>query len=280
MFLRARNIPEIHRLLTERPCDLDKLRGAKVSLTVTLFLALAHQHARRSGAKDLARIIADLDLAGVGAATQRLEPTSVQRSTDPFGSPSFDLYRITSRADLLSPQWSLFYDRFRRSAAGGRKGRTYRAVGGVLGEMGDNVVSHAFEREDKPCSALAGFYVADGTACFCVADAGQGFLQSLRRAPAWNYLQTDHQALDAVVNKHATSRPGETEGGGFKQLFSTLLDYNGLVLLRSGSCAFQLENTRDVRRLTALNSLHVPGSIVTVAISDCGQPSELPLEKV
>jgi hypothetical protein len=73
------------------------------------------------------------------------------RCPAPFGSPTFDLYRITSKSDLLSPLWSLFYDRFRRSAANGRKGKTYRAGGGVLGELGDNVVSHAFEREDKPC---------------------------------------------------------------------------------------------------------------------------------
>jgi hypothetical protein len=37
-------------------------------------------------------------------------------------------------------------------------------------------------------------------------------LSSLRRAPAWSSLQTDHEALDAVVNKHATSIPGEKEG--------------------------------------------------------------------
>lgn len=280
MFLRAKNIPEIYRLLTERPATLHKLDSADVSLTVTLFLALAHQRAVQTGANELARQIASLKLAGVSAAIDILQPNRIQRSPNSFGAPSFDLYRITSKADLLSEQWPLFYDRFRRSAARGRKGNTYRAVGGVLGEMGDNVVSHAFEREDRPCPALAGFYVADGTACFCVADAGQGFLHSLRRAPTWSSLQTDHQALDAVVNKHATSRPEEVEGGGFKQLFSTLLDYNGLVLLRSGSCTFQMENTRDVRQLTALNSLHVPGSIITVAISDAGRPSELPLEKV
>lgn len=279
MFLRANDIPDIHRLLTERPAELDKLHGADVSLTVTLFLALAHRHALQGGANNLARQIAGLALPGLVAAIHHLQHNRIQRSPDSFGAPSFDLYRITSKADLLSEQWLLFYDRFRRSAARGRKGKTYRAVGGVLGEMGDNVVSHAFECEDKPCPALAGFHVANGTACFCVADAGQGFLQSLRRAPAWRSLQTDHQALDAVVNKHATSRPGETEGGGFKQLFSSLLDFNGLVMLRSGSCGFQLENARDVRRLTAHNSIHVPGSIVTVAISDRGTPSELPVEK-
>jgi hypothetical protein len=280
MFLRANNIPEIYRLLAERPDELDNLSGAEVSLTVTLFLAIAHRHAEKRGAKDLARKIGELNLPGVAAAREKLEPTHAQRSPDSFGSPSFDLYRITSKDDLLSPQWPLFYDRFRRSAASGRKGRTYRAVGGVLGEMGDNVVSHAFEHEDKPCLALAGFHVADGTACFCVADLGQGFLQSLRRASAWTSLQTDQQALDAVVTKNATSRQGETQGGGFKQLFSSLLDFNGLVLLRSGSCGFQLENDREVRRLTALNSLHVPGSVVTVAISDRAKPCELPVKKI
>ena len=278
MFLEAKRIPEVRRLLDGPPREIEKIRGAEISLTIALFMALSHRSAQDRANTKLARSIAELDFPGVGEAIQRLEPSSTQLSREPFGSPCFDLYRIGSKHDLLSPEWSLFCDRFRRSAANGRKGSMYRAVGGVLGEMGDNVVSHAFESEDKPCAAIAGFHVAGETACFCVADCGQGFLRSLRRSPAWSVLPTDNQALEAVVNKHATSRTGETEGGGFKQLFNSLLDFNGLVVLRSGSCTFRLENNRDVRHLTTLNSLHTPGSVVTVAIARAGRPLEQPLD--
>jgi hypothetical protein len=278
MFLASKNIPDIQRLLAGAPEGLEKIRGAEASLAVALFMALAHRSAHNQGDLDLARRIGELGLPGVAPAIQRLEPASNQICPEPFGSPSLDFYRIGSKQDLLSQEWSLFYDRFRRSAANGRKGKTYRAVGGVLGELGDNVVWHAFEADDKPCTALAGFHVQADTACFCVADSGQGFLRSLRRSPTWGALRSDREALDAVVNKRATSRSGETEGGGFKQLFNSLLDFNGLVLLRSGGCAFRLENCHETRRLTIRESLHVAGAAVTVAISPCGPPSELPLK--
>ncbi len=278
MFLESKNIPEIQRLLAGPPNGIENIRGADISLTVALFLALAHRSAHSNGNGHLARSISHLSLPGVAEAIRRVEPGGTQVSPQPFGAPPFDLYRISSKQDLLSHEWQLFYDRFRRSFAGSRTGKAYRAVGGVLGEMGDNVVRHAFEAEDKPCPALAGFYVADDNASFCVADCGQGFLRSLRRAPAWSSLQTDHEALDAVVNKHATSIPGEKEGGGFKQLFNSLLDLNGLVILRSGSCAFRLENCGPSRVLTSRQTLHVAGSAVTVAISTRGKPSEVPFK--
>jgi hypothetical protein len=155
----------------------------------------------------------------------------------------------------------------------------YTGVAAVLGEMGDNVVWHAFEAQDRPCPAVAGFHVANGTASFCVADAGQGFLKSLQRSTKWADLLSDHDALDAVVTKRATSRPNENEGGGFKQLFNSLLDFNGLLILRSGASAFHLVNKGADRELHAENCAHVPGSAVTTVICGSGQPKELPLEK-
>jgi hypothetical protein len=278
MFLESKNIPEIQRLLAGPPNGIEKLRGAEISLTAALFLALAHRSALTQGNGHLARSISRLSLPGVTEAIRCVDPGGMQVSPQPFGAPPFDLYRISSKQDLLSHEWQLFYDRFRRTFAGSRTGKTYRAVGGILGEMGDNVVRHAFESEDKPCPALAGFCVEGDNASFCVADSGQGFLRSLRRSPAWRSLSTDHAALDAVVNKHATSIPGEKEGGGFKQLFSSLLDFNGLVILRSGSCAFRLENCGPSQLLTSRQTILVAGSAVTVAISTRGKPSEVPLK--
>jgi hypothetical protein len=280
MLLDANKIPELQRLLdSAQPDTFEKLRGAEVTLTVALFLALAHRSASDAGKADLARKIAHLCLPGVQRAIMCLENSGEQISREPFGSPDLDLYKIGSKQDLLSDEWSLFYDRFRRSAANGRRGTMFRGVGGVLGEMGDNVVWHAFETENKPCLAIAGFYITDDTASFCVADCGQGFLRSLRRSPIWAPLSSDNEALDAVVNKHATSRIGEKEGGGFKQLFNALLDFNGLVILRSGSCAYWLENRGATRHLTVRQSVHVTGSHVTVAISTGGQPLEIPLKE-
>ncbi len=74
MFLGYKNVPDIHRLLTGAPDGIEKIRGAEISLTVALFLALAHLLAQQTGAKDLAQRIASLNLTGVAAAMQCLTP--------------------------------------------------------------------------------------------------------------------------------------------------------------------------------------------------------------
>ncbi len=281
MFLESKHIPELQRLLEQPEAEgLTKIRGADVCLSVALFLAVTHHTLWSSRKSEAAGSIARLGLPGVSRSINCLADTKPHHCREPFGAPPFDLYRISSKADLLCEQWSLFRDRFRRSAAGGRRSDMYIGVAGVLNEMADNVVWHAFEAEDKPCPAIAGFHVTNGSASFCVADCGVGFLRSLHRSVQWAGLKTDHEALDAVVSKHATSRIGEKEGGGFKQLFNSLLDFNGLVILRSGSSSFRMENTvSSNRRRTASNSMHVPGSAVTTVISNRGQPTEQPLEK-
>jgi hypothetical protein len=58
-----------------------------------------------TGATNLAQSILDLNLPGVAPATHCLQSASTQKSADPFGAPAFDLYRIASKADLLSHEW-------------------------------------------------------------------------------------------------------------------------------------------------------------------------------
>jgi hypothetical protein len=281
MLLTATKVPELNRLLTSSDAAaVERLRGSQITLTSCLFLALVHRTALRSANEAGPQSIARLKSSRLLEAIQCLSREGQQISQQPFASPPFDLYRITSAQDLLSQEWVLFYDRFRRSAANGRKSEMFTGVSGVLGEMGDNVVSHAFEKEDQPCPAIAGFHVSNGAACFCVADCGQGFLRSLQRSTAWSRLTTDREALDAVVNEQATSRSGEATGGGFKQLFKSLLDFNGLVILRSGNCTYVLESSGDTRRFTVREGGWVPGASVTVVISGRGQPQEQMLENL
>lgn len=278
MLLDATKVPDLCRVLTgDKPDGLEKVRGASVTLTTAVSLALLHRQQLTTGAAARAQLLGQLGLPGVAAAIRLLGTNGRPNSADPFGAPSFELYPIRSRADVSSEEWTLFYDRFRRSATGRRKSDMFRSVGGVLGEMGDNVPSHAYADMRSPCEAIAGFHVADGIASFCVCDLGQGFLTSLRRKQDWQGLRTEHEALDAVVNRQATSREGEKEGGGFKQLFNMLLDFNGLVIIRSGNCTFQLVNEGHTRRLQARSGAHVPGVSVTVVISQAAAPKEIAL---
>lgn len=207
MLLDATKVPDLCRVLTgEKPEGLEKVRGASVTLTTAVSLALLHRQQRTVGDVARARLLGQLGLPGVATAIRLLGTNDRLNSAEPFGAPNFELFPIRSRADVASEEWTLFYDRFRRSATGRRKSDMFRSVGGVLGEMGDNVPSHAYTHEKAPCDAIAGFHVGDGVASFCVCDAGQGFLASLRRKRDWQNLRTEHEALDAVVSRQATSR--------------------------------------------------------------------------
>lgn len=278
MLLDATKVPDLCRVLTgDKPDNLEKVRGASITLTTAVSLALLHRQQLAVGENARAQLLEELRLPGVAGAIRLLGNNRRQNSAEPFGAPSFELYPIRSRADVTSEEWTLFYDRFRRSATGGRKSDMFRSVGGVLGEMGDNVPSHAYADLKSPCEAIAGFHVGDGIASFCVCDLGHGFLASLRRRQDWQGLRTEHEALDAVVNRQASSREGEKEGGGFKQLFNMLLDFNGLVILRSGNCTFQLVNEGHVRRLQVRSGGNAPGASITVVISQTTAPKEIPL---
>jgi len=122
MFLDASKVPELNRLFSSgRYESVGKIHGAEISLTVSLFLSLLHRECRSTGKIELGRALSDSGLAGVERGIFCLDQNGEQFSPDPFGAPKFELYRIFSQADLLSEEWILFCDRFRRSAANGRK---------------------------------------------------------------------------------------------------------------------------------------------------------------
>ena len=278
MFLDAAAIPDLMRLVTAGSSQtLKRIDGAEISLTACLFLALACRNADAAFEKTSNHGTILPQVAGLRSAIRCLNRREPQISLKPFGAPSFDLYRISSRADLLSEEWILFYDRFYRSTAGGRNSRMLKGVSGVLAEMGDNVVWHSTSSKEQGCLGIAGFHISGDAAAFCVTDHGQGFLNSLRRSPRWSHLKTEDDALSAIVYQKATSRLDEKTGGGFTHLFENLLDFNGLVILRSGNCTYRLDNSKGLQpRLTKHMAGVVPGSSVTVVI---GRGSHVPAEK-
>jgi hypothetical protein len=274
VLLDTPKISDLNRLLQSGDgATIDRLAGSGVTLTTAMFLGLSET----VGLADPSRSAIISLLPGVGDVRACLQSATPQRTSDAFGAPLLDFYRISAAADVLSDEWPLFYDRFRRSASNGQTSHMLRAVGGVLGEMGDNVPSHAYANMSQPCRALAGFHVCGSIAAFCVADWGRGFLDSLRENPKWKELATDQEALSAVVKNHATRRTDESEGGGFKQLFKVLLDFNGLVILRSGACSMRLVNQGHVRQAQVTLGEYIPGSSITVIIALDGVPAEKPL---
>ncbi|MFO1514945.1 MAG: hypothetical protein U1F83_18900 [Verrucomicrobiota bacterium] len=280
MLITSKDIPDLYRLIHDPQLGgIDKIKNRDVSLSVVLFLAVTHRTLWLKGNSAASASIARLGLPGLSRAINCLMEATPTPCQQPFGAPTLDLYRITAKKDLQRTEWQSFCDRFRRSADAGRTGEMYYTVASAFGEMGDNVVSHAFEADHKPCPAIAGFHVTNGTACFCVVDVGQGFLKSLHRKQEWSGLRNDYEALDAVVTKRATSRPGEKEGGGFKDLFKSLIEFNGKVVLRSGTSTFYMNNKGTNGDRHAVQRAFVPGSAVTAVISKTGQPEELSLQE-
>ena len=109
MLLDAMKIPEIRRLFDVKNSGAcETMKGAEVTLSVSLFLALVHRRAVDSKDIALATAIENLRMPGVQAGINCLGNRGSQVSSEPFGAPRFDLYRIASKNDLLSPEWSLF----------------------------------------------------------------------------------------------------------------------------------------------------------------------------
>jgi hypothetical protein len=95
---------------------------------------------------------------------------------------------------------------------------------------------------------LIGYHVSDGNVSIAIADLGRGVLRSLRANPAWAKLNNSKTALMAVIEKHASRRIHGGEGEGFKEVFRSLTNLNGVVELRSGEGRVKLVCAPDGSR--------------------------------
>lgn len=275
MLIASNTIPDIQKALDlGKNVPAGKRGKCTASLSALLYLALTSHASRTNNDAKSASFLEALGVQKLPALVDLLAANGVQRADNPFGTYPFEAFRIGSKQDLLSEDWTHFCDRFRRAASRGKQSSAVLAVASVFREMADNVTWHAYESPDRPCRALAGYHVSDSGMCFSVADDGQGFLKSLQRNPIWSSLSSDSQALDAVVSKQATSRAEEATGGGFKQLFNGLLNLNGMVILRSGRTTFTLRNHAAGWQRVEADSHPIIGSQVTLAIGRNGEAVE------
>jgi hypothetical protein len=185
-----------------------------------------------------------------------------------------EFFVIRSSLDLLSEKFDFFCDRFRRSITNGRRSQGYRDLRDAFFEMSDNVVSHAGVDSAGSHFGIAAYEATASGGCFTVCDTGCGFVQSLARNEKWRTITTHSAAISAVVLQQATSRPGETSGGGFKGLFAALAELNSVTLLRSGDCLASISTTGSGPELTFSPSGTMIGSQVTVLFSTSGPPAE------
>ena len=126
-----------------------------------------------------------------------------------------------------------FESRFCKGAKASGFGDMADALTGALFEMADNVVQHSGLDLANASPGLIGYYVGDGHVAFAVGDAGRGVLTSLKENPAWAVLPDSKAALLAIVEQRASRRVGFGDGEGFKQVFRSLVDFNGIVEMHS-----------------------------------------------
>lgn len=159
-----------------------------------------------------------------------------QRGTKGFETQSVEFRRIGDGpgGEMEELEGSLFEQRFRRSIAeGGFSPEAANWMARVFHEMIDNVSQHSGP-SGASASAIAGYQVLPDYFAFSVSDLGWGFHKSLTRSPDWSHIADDGEALLAVIQKSASSRVGEGEGMGFKELFKALADRGALIRIRSG----------------------------------------------
>jgi hypothetical protein len=198
-----------------------------------------------------------------------------QSRTRGFKVQSLEFRRVGdgSGGEAEELEGSLFEQRFCRSiAADGFSPDAANWMARVFHEMIDNVSQHSGP-PGTPASAIAGYQVLPNYFAFSVSDLGWGFHKSLTRSSDWSHLADDREALLAVIQKSASSRTGEGEGMGFKELFKALADRGALIRIRSGTSLARVVATSTGREA----ELSTMGFAQGVHVSVCcqlGKPTQ------
>lgn len=194
---------------------------------------------------------------------------------DIHGTRRVEFYRLRRREDQTSTACSLFQERFVRSLKGCEFDTKFaQALAGALAEMTDNVIQHS-RREPGEYSGLASYHVEKGYMAFAVIDVGQGMLASLARSPNWRHLQSAEQALRAAVCDHASSRPDQPEGEGFRTLFKSLAERNCRLRFRSDDAVLQMKDAGDFHEASAIGSPSLRGLQLSVCCVLRGEAEEV-----
>ncbi len=141
-----------------------------------------------------------------------------------------------------------FESRFKKAAKDAGFGLKATALSGALFEMADNIAQHGGIAATSPAPGLIGYHVSPGNVSFAVADTGRGVLCSLKDNPVWTELNNSKTALMAILEKHASRRIHGGDGEGFKQVFKSLIDLNGIVEMHSGDGRVRLTCAPDGTR--------------------------------
>lgn len=111
------------------------------------------------------------------------------------------------------------------------RGQLKIAVSYIINETIDNIVEHANVSNGW---IMAQNYPTKGFLDVCIADTGDGILESYRKAKISN-ISTDAQAINKAINGLSTKEQGNTRGFGLKTSRKMLVEgLGGMFMLFSG----------------------------------------------
>ncbi len=241
--------------IAEAPRDAVGALGGDIarSITAEIGAIVEYELQRRHNRPELPRLSQRVD-SGMAARVESLAAGTVGPRLLSLQPVDQD---VTSIPPLLShdTSWTAFVKRAEVTARSvGIADHVAAAIAGAMLELADNVIQHS----EAPASGIAAFARARGYFEYVVADAGIGMLRSLRRAPEFQSLRDDLEALPLAITPGVSRRGrGSGYGYGYRQVFAPLRAASGSIRLRSGQAV-----------------LHVTGLGATPDQAQCSQRRE------
>jgi len=207
-------------------------------------------------------------------AFHTLESGVIPHAESLWVSKGIEFYPI-SGVDWSNPKhFHPFESRFCKAVKDAGFGGMAKALVGALFEMADNISQHSAEAEGVPAKGLIGYNVSSSIVSFAIGDIGRGCLASLRENPQWAGLPNSKTALMAIIKQHASRRLRSGEGEGFKEVFRSLANLNGLIEIRSYDGRVTVVRTPIGREATSQFCGEIPGFQIAVTCSLTGPVKE------
>lgn len=151
-------------------------------------------------------------------------------------SPNVQLRRLAHVDYLLTDQILEVFSSSLRMSDG---------VKGSLKMALNELMTNAFDHSESPggCYVCAQSYNRARKIRLCIADFGIGILKSLRKAPNYEHLNTDYEAIMLAVKEGVTSRVGRAAGYGLTHIHRFIKVNEGKMYILSGKGKVLWDNT-------------------------------------
>lgn len=129
----------------------------------------------------------------------------------------------------------------------------------ALGEFEANIIQHSAD-------TAMGVIAYELTSTFLglySADSGQGVLTSLRKNPAYEFLDDEGEALKLALQEGVSSSTEAGRGNGFRPIFVGLASHLGVLRFRSGDSLLELNGfaggstKQEIKERAAISGFHV-----------------------